>query len=174
MLKQNYTAVQKEKLDGLAAITSETLDEIRVISQNLRPSTLDTIGLTASLNNMVERLKRSTSIRIDFTCPVNIDEIIPKDLEINVYRILQELMNNVLKHSKAKEVSIKITIQVQQLWIEIKDDGIGFDAQKQAATSVGNGLSSIKERVKILKGDLKIVSSEQKGTVVDIKIPIKQ
>ena len=174
MLKQNYTDNQKEKLDGLALITSETLDEIRAISQNLRPTTLDTIGLTASLNNMLERLKRSTDIKIDFVCPQNIDESIHKDLEINVYRILQELMNNVLKHSKANEGTVTITKQANALLLQIKDDGIGFDVQKKAVTNTGTGFSSIKERVKILKGEMTIVSKMEEGTLVNIKIPTKK
>ena len=174
MLKQNYTAVQKEKLDGLATITSETLEEIRTISQNLRPTTLDTIGLTASLSNMVERLKRSTEIKIEFICPQNIDEIVAKDLQINVYRILQELTNNVLKHSKAGIATITIQQQAHQLLMQVKDDGVGFDTQKSGKLNTGNGFSSIKERVKILKGDMKIISENQKGTIVNIKIPIKQ
>lgn len=171
MLKQDYTPVQKEKLDGLAAITSETLDEIRAISQNLRPTTLDTIGLTASLNNMMERLKRSTDIKISFVCPQNIDDIVHKDLEINIYRILQELTNNVLKHSKASQTTVFITLQVHQILIQVKDDGIGFDTQ---TPHTGNGFSSIKERVKILRGEMTIVSEKRKGTLVEIKMPIKK
>jgi two-component system, sensor histidine kinase LadS len=174
MLRQNYTDSQREKLDGLATITSETLDEIRAISQNLRPTTLDTIGLTASLNNMLERLKRSTNIEIAFVCPQNIDETIAKDLEINVYRILQELMNNVLKHSKANEATVTITKQTNDLLLQIKDDGVGFDVQNKTVTSTGNGFTSIKERVKILKGEMTIVSKMEEGTLVNIKIPTKK
>jgi two-component system, sensor histidine kinase LadS len=174
MLKQNYTAAQKGKLDGLASLTSETLEEIRIISQNLRPTTLDTIGLTASLNNMVERLKRSTEIKIDFNCPQNIDESVQKSLEINVYRILQELTNNVLKHSKATNCIITITQDEHCILMNITDDGVGFDTSKMASLNTGNGFSSIKERVKILKGELKIVSENQKGTTVNIKFPLKQ
>jgi two-component system, sensor histidine kinase LadS len=173
MLKQNPTNNgQKEKLDGLAAITSETLDEIRAISQNLRPTTLDTIGLTASLSNMLERLKRSTEMKIDFVCPQNIDETIHKDLEINVYRILQELMNNVLKHSKSSQATVTITKEAHHILIEVKDDGLGFDTQKMTMTNAGNGFTSIKERVKILKGEMKIESEIQEGTTVNIKIPL--
>jgi two-component system, sensor histidine kinase LadS len=172
MLKQTQTNGQKEKLEGLATITSETLDEIRAISQNLRPTTLDTIGLTASLSNMLARLKRSTEIKIDFVCLENIDEIIAKELEINVYRILQELMNNVLKHSKANHATVTIMQNEQQLLIQVKDDGVGFDTQKTALNNAGNGFTSIRERVKILRGDMKIASDIQKGTTVEIKIPI--
>jgi two-component system, sensor histidine kinase LadS len=173
LLKQKYTPLQKEKLEVIAQISSETLDEIRTISQNLRPTTLDTIGLTASLFNMVERLKRSTEIHIDFDCPDNIDAVCHKDLEINIYRILQELTNNILKHSKAKRTTISINLLQTHLQIQIKDDGVGFDTEKTMRESTGNGLSSIKERVNILKGHLNIVSEQQKGTIVDIKIPIK-
>jgi two-component system, sensor histidine kinase LadS len=171
MLKQNYTTIQKEKLNGLAMITSETLDEIRIISQDLRPTTLDTIGLTASLNNMVERLKRSTEIQIEYNCLQNIDEIIAKDLEINIYRILQELTNNILKHSKASIATVTITQQSQLLFLQIKDNGIGFDTQKITMTNAGNGFSSINERVKILKGSMQIISEIEKGTIFNIEIP---
>ena len=170
MLKQNQTPVQKEKLEGLADITSETLDEIRAISQNLRPTSLDTIGLTASLNNMVERLKRSTHIHIDYNCPQNIDDIIQKDLEINIYRILQELMSNVLKHSKAKSATIIIEQKAHHFLIQVKDDGIGFDNQ---ILYTGNGVSSIKERVKILRGEMVMDSEKQKGSIVKITIPLR-
>ena len=172
MLKQSNSPIQKEKLEGLAIITSETLDEIRAISQNLRPTTLDTIGLTASVNNMMERLKRSTEIQIDYNCPQNIDEIIPKDLEINIYRILQELTNNILKHSNAHFSTIRITLEKHQLLIQVKDDGVGFDFEKKIIVHTGNGLSSIKERVKILRGDMTIASKIQKGTTINIKIPV--
>jgi two-component system, sensor histidine kinase LadS len=172
MLKQTQTNGQKEKLDGLAAITSETLDEIRAISQNLRPTTLDTIGLTASLSNMLARLKRSTEMKIDFICPQNIDETIPKNLEINVYRILQELMNNVLKHSKASQATVTITREAHQISIEVKDNGLGFETQLKAMTNAGNGFTSIKERVKILRGNMTLVSELQKGTTVEIRIPV--
>jgi two-component system, sensor histidine kinase LadS len=172
MLKQTQTNGQKEKLDGLAVLTSETLDEIRAISQNLRPTTLDTIGLTASLSNMLARLKRSTEIKIDFICPQNIDETIAKELEINVYRILQELMNNVLKHSKANHATVSITQNGHQLLIQVKDDGVGFDTQKTALNNAGNGFTSIRERVKILRGDMTLNSEIQKGTTVEIRIPI--
>jgi two-component system, sensor histidine kinase LadS len=174
MLKQNQSPLQKDKLDGLASITSETLDEIRAISQNLRPTTLDTIGLTASLNNMMERLKRSTEIEIDYNCTENIDAIIAKDLEINIYRILQELTNNILKHSQALVATIEISVQNHQLLIQVKDDGVGFDAEKKLISNTGNGLSSIKERVKILRGDMTITSEKRKGTFVNIKIPISK
>jgi two-component system, sensor histidine kinase LadS len=172
MLKQNYTSLQKEKLQSLASITSETLDEIRAISQNLRPTALDTIGLTASIVQMMERLKRSTEINIEFTCAENIDEIIHKALEINVYRILQELTNNVLKHSKATTLTVTMIQTTQHLLIQVKDNGIGFNPSGRSLAPVGNGLSSIKERVKILKGVMNIVAAPQNGTIVDIQIPI--
>ena len=171
MLKQNYTAAQKQKLTGLAAITSDTLDEIRAISQNLRPTTLDSIGLTASLSAMIGRLKSATKIKIHFSCPQNIDNVIAKDLEINIYRILQELTSNILKHSDATVSNITITHENQQILMQIEDNGIGFDVKKMTSNNVGNGFLSIKERVKILKGTLEISSDIQKGTVFIIKIP---
>ncbi len=172
MLRQNYTPNQQQKLKDLASITSETLDEIRSISQNLRPSTLDTLGLSASLHSMIERLKRSTEIQIDLVFEQNIDNIIANNLEINIYRILQELMNNVLKHSKAQTATVTIGRNAEYITIQIRDDGVGFDTEKIALTNTGNGFLSIHERIKILKGDMNIISSANKGVIFNIKIPV--
>jgi signal transduction histidine kinase len=157
-------------LEALADLTSETLDEIREISQNLRPTTLDTIGLTASLHNMMQRLVRATEIEIQFDCPQNIDEMVIKDLEINVYRILQELMNNVLKHSKARRVRVTVVPKDHALRLVVEDDGVGFDRNKLDTIAV-SGMNSIRERVRILKGELTINSTPNQGTMVQIKIP---
>lgn len=172
MLKGKLPEGHSDKLNGLAAITSETLEEIRAISQDLRPSTLDSIGLTASLANMMVRLQKSTAIEIHYSCKISLDELVHKDKEINIYRILQELMNNTLKHSKATKATVIIEKRADQLSIMLSDDGVGFDTNQSFVSGTGNGLSGIKERIKILNGGISFDSGSQKGVDIKINIPL--
>ena len=174
MLKSPSPKTHEERLKGLASITSETLEEIRVISQDLRPSTLDSIGLTASLANMIERLKKSTEIKIDFKCEKSIDELVDKDMEINVYRILQELTNNILKHSQASIAKISFQKHPDHLSLEVSDNGVGFNTKMAFVSGGGNGLSGIKERVKLLNGTIHFREIKESGIRITVKIPTQR
>jgi signal transduction histidine kinase len=166
MIKKEKEPKQQEKLEGLAQLTAETLDEIRTISQNLRPTTLDTVGLTITIQNMMERVKNSTEIAINYTCEGSIDRLITKEHEINIYRILQELLNNIIKHSKASQADVHIFSNNKMLIILVNDNGIGFE---EKITLFGNGLSSIHERLNIMKGKMHIES--RNGSHITIQIP---
>lgn len=170
--KDRLSLLQVDRLNSIAALTLETLDEVRTIAQDLRPSTLDTFGITASIEFLVEKIKISTQINIQFQCMDNIDEILPQPMEINLYRILQELFNNLLKHSSASDADIKIWISVNRMNITFQDNGKGFDDKEIKNYGIGNGLVSIKERVNIFKGTIAINSAIDKGTQIQIIIPI--
>lgn len=171
--KDNLPSFQTEKLNNLASLTSETLEELRVIAHDLRPSTLDSIGLTVSIQQMVDKVKKSTFISINFICETNIDNLLPKNMEINFYRILQELFNNLLKHSKATQSKIVIFLNKNSLIIHFTDNGIGFDKNNNVFMKNTNGLSNINDRVNILNGTIFIESEINKGTFIEIIIPIK-
>ncbi|WP_130734640.1 7TM diverse intracellular signaling domain-containing protein [Flavobacterium sp. J27] len=172
MRKDNIEDKHREKLKELMHITSDTLDEIRTISQNLRPTMLDSIGLTASIESMIRKLNEVVEINFKLDCPQPIDHLVQNELEINIYRILQELTNNSIKHAKAQNVAITIGKENKILLISVADDGIGFDINFKDYMHPKNGLSSIKERTNILNGKFNIDSSENKGTKVTILIPI--
>ena len=171
MLKGNPDSNQQSKFNELLAITAETLEEIRQISQNLRPTTLDTIGLTASISSMIYKLNEVEETTFTFNCPISIDQLIDKNHEINIYRIVQELTNNILKHAKASTVTITFRIEPTSLILDVQDNGIGFNYQTLASSNLGNGLSSIKERVKILKGQVHYATGINQGTTTTITIP---
>ena len=101
----------------------------------------------------------------------SLDGLIHKDLEINIYRILQESFSNVIKHAKASEINLEIIAKKAFLEITFKDNGSGYD---QNANIIGQGLLGIKERVALLKGSLNIISNENTGTLLSIKIPISK
>lgn len=171
LLKKDLMPAHTDTLNGLAAITSETLDEIRSIAQDLRPSTLDTIGITASTKLMVDKIQQSTNVIIKFIFEESIDNVLPKDIEINFYRILQELLNNLLKHAKATHATVIIEKTNAFILLKVKDNGIGFDTKLKIESGLGNGLSNIKERVSILKGEITFKSFLYKGTSVTVTIP---
>ena len=99
----------------------------------------------------------------------SIDGLVHKDLEINIYRILQESFNNVVKHAKASKIDLEIFQKNNFLEISFKDNGIGFD---QNSPLNGQGILGIKERISLLKGTLSIISDANTGTLLLIKIPI--
>lgn len=169
--KEELQPKQLQKLDEISHIASDILDEVRLISQNLRPSTLDSLGLTASIKSMINKLNEVSETVFILNCPQSIDDIINKDVEINMYRIIQEITNNVIKHAKAKSVLIDIIMKKDSITINSIDDGIGFDLNSKNRELPKNGLSGMKERVAILKGELNISSVINKGTITKISIP---
>lgn len=164
-LSKEYQAV----LDSLLEVTTQTLDEARTMSYDLRPPILNTLGLSVAIQSLVNKIKTSSQINIDLNMPESIDGIIHKDLEINIYRILQESFNNIIKHSQASEVSLMLVIDKDVLHISLYDNGIGYN---QKIVIGGQGLLGIKERVSLLKGFLKIRSEINEGTHIEVLIPI--
>ena len=171
-LKQKgISAKMQDTLDSLLDITTDTLEDTRAMSYNLRPPILNTMGLTVAIQTLTAKMRVSSSLKITLEMEQSVDNLIHKDLEINTYRILQESFNNVIKHAKATEIDLKIIQKGAFLEITFQDNGIGYD---QNANIMGQGLLGIKERVALLKGTLNIISNENSGTLLFIKIPISK
>ena len=171
-LKQKGISTKmQDTLDSLLDITTDTLEDTRAMSYNLRPPILNTMGLTVAIQSLVEKMRYSSSLKITLKMEQSVDNLIHKDLEINTYRILQESFNNVIKHAKAKKIDLSILQKKDLLEITFQDNGIGYD---QNANIMGQGLLGIKERVALLKGTLNIISNENTGTSIFIKIPISK
>jgi signal transduction histidine kinase len=163
-----------EHLREITSLSGDTIDQAREISYNLRPYQIDRIGLTKALHSIVTRLSRATAITITSEID-NIDNLFPKEHEIIIYRILQEAMNNVVKHSGAHTASVKFRRDTSGVSMIIADAGMGFSVPPIHHGQVegsGLGLQSIGERVRILGGSLAIVSSPEQGTTVTILLPL--
>jgi two-component system, sensor histidine kinase LadS len=174
MRKQNVTEQQKSMINEMIDLSASTLDELRMISQNLRPTILDSFGLTESLLSMIRKLNEVGEMKFHFRCNEPIDGLIAKDKEINVYRILQELTNNILKHSSASQALIVVAKNCQEIHITVEDNGIGFYLNPCQPSKPSNGLTGIKERVNILSGTVIFDSKPTCGTTVIISLPIPQ
>lgn len=161
-----------EKLTGISDLTSETIQDVRRISYNLHPYQLEQLGLTKAINSIVNRITGSANIK--FSCKVdNIDNLFRKEIEINIFRMIQEGINNSIEHSKGKELDISVLRDRNSVSIHIKDDGIGFDILSEKSKK-GLGIKSLHERAYFCDAKITIDSRKDKGTLIDISVPIPE
>lgn len=167
-------ATEKDKADEqfgeIRDSVTDALSEVRIISQNLRPVHLERLGLTSTLEEMIEQLDEASEIEINCDVEPIDGSLTPAD-EINLYRIVQECLNNVVKHSGAKRASVSVRLEGQQMIVIVRDDGRGFDTEATNGHR-GMGLIGIAERARILGGSLAIDSASGAGTTVSLIIPL--
>lgn len=168
LLKNRITMLKKKheqnSLDELNEVVGNTIQEVRTISYGLRPFQLDILGLSQSIRSLAEDVSDSGTIKF-ITRIDNIDGFFPKEAEINIFRIVQECLSNILRHSHASEAKIEITKNGKGVEIGIEDNGTGIENRSDGS---GFGLIGIKERVKILEGKLEIGQINPKGTRVKV------
>jgi PAS domain S-box-containing protein len=158
----------REELQSISDIASQAIAEVRQISYDLHPPQLELLGLTRALRGLIENTRESGAIAIDGKFD-SVDDLFPREAATNVYRIVQESLNNILKHSRAKRARISLERDVHEVLLKIEDEGCGF---KTGAGGKGLGLKNIAERVRMLGGKLKLDSQPDRGTRIEITIPI--
>jgi signal transduction histidine kinase len=131
---------------------------------------LEHFGLKITLESLIERINSNGGTHFSFQI-FNLEEKIDAQIEINIYRIILELVNNIIKHAKAKKASIQLIFENQLIMLITEDDGIGFNHSNQKVPGTG-GLLNIKSRTESMNGKIKIDSKEGKGTTIIIEIPI--
>ncbi len=160
----------EDQLRIISDLAAQSVDEVRAISSDLRPSQLDRLGLTETIRWTLESVASSSDIA--FTADVaDIDNLFPPESEIAVYRIIQEAVNNVLKHSGAREAIVAVTRHDHTVRISITDDGRGFDAAT-AGNRGGMGMRGMTERVRMLGGRLSVQGDAGRGTSVRADLPV--
>jgi signal transduction histidine kinase/ligand-binding sensor domain-containing protein len=164
-----------DQVSEIAATASDALKEVREIAYNLRPVELDRLGLTKALRAMAKKVAGSS--RIDISASIDeINHLFASESEINLYRIVQESVNNIVKHSGATEASVVIKQVESGLLIAIHDNGNGFDAGSVLASdsrTAGFGLMGIQERARMLGGKYVIQSAPGLGTTINIQIDLR-
>jgi PAS domain S-box-containing protein len=155
----------------LREITGQTIDEVGRLARGLHPTVLDDHGLGVALSRYASEYAKTHNINVD----LKLNEVGSKDLsaavQIGLYRIVQEALTNVAKHSGAKAVTIKFTRLVTALEVAIADDGCGFDAKAVAVTSHRLGIQSMRERAAMLGGTVSFVS-RRRGTKILVRVPL--
>ncbi len=149
----------------------EAIDEVRAISQALHPFQLQELGLTRAIENMVVQIDRNSALFITADIE-NVDSLFSKEEALNIYRIIQESFNNVLKHSGAEATKIQIKKLGSEVKISIQDNGKGFNVPEKLKDVRCIGLKTLKERVRSLNGVLKINSRADQGTELNLTIPV--
>ncbi|NUN68480.1 MAG: hypothetical protein HUU02_02090 [Bacteroidetes bacterium] len=168
-------AWMKEQIDVILASSTSAIQEVKQITHNLRPYLLDRIGLTRALQSLLRLHAESSSASVTGAVD-EIDGLLPQENEIHLYRIVQEALNNITKHSKASVVQVTVERHDAFLQLEVRDNGTGFDPVQRTVRSAGSGLGleGIAERARILGGDLRIESAPGAGTRLLITIPAKE
>jgi len=164
---------RRQRLNEISEITSQAIEEIRQVTHDLRPYQLDRLGLTQAIRATVSRASQGGSIL--FASHVDdVDAVLDKEGEIHIYRVVQEGVNNILKHSGATEAAVVVKNQPTVLSLSIRDNGHGFDERATDlahSRKMGYGLSGISERVRILGGTLLIHSRPGEGASLAVEIP---
>ena len=152
---------------------AETLsDNVRRVAHTLHPSMLDHLGLVVALESYCAEFTQKTGIKIKFTHR-NIRRALSKEVALCLYRVVQESLQNVRKHSDAKQAEVSVTKTKGRVCLAVSDDGAGFDTEIQSGER-GIGLTSMKERVRLVSGSFSVKSLPGQGTRVDVRIPLQQ
>lgn len=160
---------QKPKIGNSLHLLNQASEEIRNITFNLMPRTLEEGGLVPALHELANKVSKAGVVQVKLQVH-NMDRfILVKQSQFNIYRIVQEAVNNILKHADAKEINIQLIGQNDHLSIMIEDDGKGFDTTTK---KTGRGLKNIVTRSLWLKGSINIDSHPGKGTTITTEIPV--
>ncbi len=156
------------RIDNLRQLTSQTIEELRRLAMDLRPVALDSLGIEAALRWYARQCSERTGVEIELSEP-DYAERLPAHLELILYRIAQEGLNNAIRHGKATQIHLGLEVDTYMVRLFINDNGKGFH---QGERSSGLGLVGIRERVELLKGQFSLNSAPGSGTNLLIEIPI--
>jgi len=159
-------------LEAIERVVSTAIHETRSLAHNLRPPHIEQIGLTDSLEGLIQEVSQSGPIRYHHRLE-GVDSFFEGDAATNMYRIVQEALNNLTKHSCASEASVTLERDIHCVRLQIADNGVGFDSSA-TGTMGGLGLTSIQERVHMLGGRLEIRSRPGEGTRLIVEVPISE
>ena len=172
-----YLEVAREKADGsvleMINLAHQNLisivDEIRHMSQSLVPPTLGDLGLVESIQDLCDALKRAYPYHIEFLNRHFNEESMPGNMKLMLFRIVQEQVNNIIRHAHAKTMQIRLQSDAEYVILTIADDGVGFDPRNYRK---GLGFSNIRNRASLFNGKVEIGAAPEKGCTISVIIPL--
>lgn len=165
----------RDELKALQELVRRSLQDVRKIIFDLRPMALDDLGLIATLKRYLEEYRKQNNIETELVC-LGRNKRMPAAVEVAVFRIIQECLNNIHKHARAKHATVKVEMLDDRINVTVRDDGKGFDiesVQKDAGME-GYGLVNMRERAGLLNGKIDIQSAPGRGTTVSLSIPVNE
>jgi two-component system, NarL family, sensor histidine kinase DegS len=171
------TYQEEKRLEVSKKLIGDVIKEVRRISFHLTPVALSDYGLTSVLNKFSEEMTKISKIPVQFENPTGFISRLEAKVENNIYRIVQEAVNNAIKYSDATEIKINLSHNSRYLLLEISDNGKGFDYQKLKDDghfkASGHGIFNIKERVNFINGQFNMETSTGQGTTIHIELPLE-
>ncbi|MFN8116642.1 MAG: sensor histidine kinase [Bacteroidia bacterium] len=164
------TEEQKAAMQNALNLVDDSVKEVRLVSHNMMPNTLIKLGLGSAVREFITKLGNAPNLKIDLEI-VGLDTRLENQVETVLYRVIQEIVNNIIKHAKASHISMQLIRHETEMNVMIEDNGIGFDTSK-LENFEGIGLKGIQTRIEFLNGSVHFDSSIGRGTTVIIDIPL--
>jgi two-component system sensor histidine kinase UhpB len=161
-----------KNVEELRDLTSGALDSVRRMAMDLRPAALDDLGLVPALHAYAEKYSRTWPVSMNVSV-TNLSRRLPADVELVLYRVVQEALSNVAKHASASNASVSLRGSRNEVTLRIEDDGVGFvAADVTPVDGSGLGLFGMRERLALVGGELEIQSSKGQGTTIVARVPL--
>ncbi|MFK8037280.1 MAG: sensor histidine kinase [Crocinitomicaceae bacterium] len=166
LLSKDLSEADQKKVQDSIELSKQLIKDVKALSVSLKSENLERFGLIKMMEKDIKRYKAAGKLKIDFDYPSSFSPL-KADTEIILYRMSQEIFNNVLKHANASFVNIQISEDSKNVIFSFKDNGKGFNMN---AVELGSGLLNLQERCKLVNAKLKMDSEKGKGTLIEIKI----
>lgn len=163
----------RKRIEETTNLIARSLDQVRDVSHGLHPPLLDDVGLAAAVKWLAQNARETSNIMVRVRTR-GMGERLSPAVEASIFRIIQEVLNNAVRHSRATAVKVDLTRTDSKIRVSIQDDGIGFDTIKQLRRPKGLGIRTLRQRVHWLGGQIRLKSTRGKGTLVEIEIPTEE
>lgn len=168
----------KTKLNEAKHLIKDVIKEVRRVTFNLKPTVLSDYGISAGLTVFIKEINKLTDVELNFINKTNFSKRLPSKIENNIYRIVQEAINNAIKYAKTPTIEVDLEHNDKYLYITIQDEGIGFDEKllekPNFKAESGNGFFNMFERTEYINGNLEVNSEPGKGTIVKLIVPLNE
>lgn len=165
-----HDEAQKLAMQNALSLVDDSVKEVRAVSHNMMPNTLIKLGLASAIREFITKLGNAPSLKVDLEI-IGLDSRLENQLETVLYRVIQEIVNNIIKHAKASHISMQIIKHETELNVLIEDNGVGFDTSN-IENYEGIGLKGIQTRIEYLNGSVHFDSTIGRGTTVIIDVPL--
>ncbi len=174
---QKLTPKKKKKISEISRVLQESISSVRDLSYDLRPPGIQQLGIGRTVYQYCEDFAESNNISVDYYSAGIKDLKLEFDTAINLYRLIQEALNNIRMHAEADQVIVRLVASSPNIILRIEDNGKGFDVERRLAKALKEkrmGLSNMEERVSLLQGTMNIKSQPSKGTRIFIEVPCRE
>jgi signal transduction histidine kinase len=158
------------RLEELWGDTAETVDDIVRLSHHLYPSELDLLGLPLAVRGFCREFASRNRVSVECSCT---DVVLERKVALSFFRVLQEVLGNVEKHSHASNVSVELIGRSRELLLRVSDDGVGLELERTKVTT-GLGFIRMKERLRSIGGELAVWSAPTRGTRIEARVPLRE